>query len=243
MDRVVIYDIPKRLKNADFENFTVYPELKKQVEAIKNTDKSITICGTTGAGKSHLAVAKAKSLKPILLPDHLHGYAQEFYINERDRYLRYPDTDKKMVEDYYNPLIEEGYKYRPARVKFVSTVEFLIELNETVVKGEGRLDKMKSYIQEVSIEKSRTSGQIFDFDGYDYLILDDFGAEKISEASRQNLYYMINERYENMLNVIVTSNLAIEQVKENEPRIASRLAEMGIIVNMKIQDYRTRRDK
>lgn len=71
------------------------------------------------------------------------------------------------------------------------------------------------------------------------LILDDLGAEKISDWSVARLYDLIDERYTHMRPTIVTSNLdrnGISRVFDD--RIASRLGEMGIVRTLKGEDRR-----
>ena len=61
------------------------------------------------------------------------------------------------------------------------------------------------------------------------LVLDDLGAEQKTEWSFSCLYRIISHRDSEMLPTIITSNLALAQLEEWEPRIASRLAGMRVI--------------
>lgn len=61
----------------------------------------------------------------------------------------------------------------------------------------------------------------------DLLHLDDLGAEKQSEWVLEQLYALVNERYERQRSLIVTSNFEDDQLEEQlGPRIVSRLVEM-----------------
>lgn len=60
-------------------------------------------------------------------------------------------------------------------------------------------------------------------DNYDYigqaskagvLVLDDVGAEKISEWVREQLFLLINERYENQLPTIITTNASMSELED-----------------------------
>ena len=74
------------------------------------------------------------------------------------------------------------------------------------------------------------------------LVIDDLGAEKISDWSRQVLYLLIDRRYRNMQQTIITSNLTHSQIAEHlDDRIASRLCEMGITIDLKNKDWRVKR--
>lgn len=59
------------------------------------------------------------------------------------------------------------------------------------------------------------------------LILDDVGAEKMTEWVSEAMYIIINTRYENCLPTILASNLSLEDIGETVgDRIPSRITEM-----------------
>lgn len=71
------------------------------------------------------------------------------------------------------------------------------------------------------------------------LILDDIGAEKITDFSAEQFYRIINNRYESSLPIIFTSNLSVSQLSEKVgDRIVSRIIEMCDIVEIKGEDRR-----
>lgn len=71
------------------------------------------------------------------------------------------------------------------------------------------------------------------------LVLDDLGAEKATDWTRQQLYELINCRYEKELPTVVTTNCAMQELIEHEgQRTASRLVEMTTPVRIKAGDYR-----
>jgi DNA replication protein DnaC len=66
-----------------------------------------------------------------------------------------------------------------------------------------------------------------DVHGKALLVLDDLGAEKPSEWVEERLYCIVNDRYENELPLIATSNLSLTQLAQRiGARTASRLREM-----------------
>ncbi len=75
-----------------------------------------------------------------------------------------------------------------------------------------------------------------------HLVLDDMGSEKTTEYARQALYVIINNRYENNLPIIVTSNIVnlSEFANKIDDRIVSRLLEMCKIIMM-TDNYRIER--
>lgn len=77
--------------------------------------------------------------------------------------------------------------------------------------------------------------------GKPLLVLDDLGAEKTSDWSRQVVYLLIDRRYRNMRQTIITSNRTLGQLAEGlDARIASRIAEMGVVIDMGKKDWRVR---
>ena len=128
------------------------------------------------------------------------------------------DDQKKQIKEM---LDNELWKYRSANCLFIPFVDLFIELNEMALK-DGKLEQLKKY-----------GGNNFDC-----ICFDDLGAEKLTEAKRENLYYIIDARYRNMMPIIITSNFTIQEISEFEPRIASRFAEMGKILQFKGKDFR-----
>ena len=73
----------------------------------------------------------------------------------------------------------------------------------------------------------------------DLLVLDDLGAERTSEYVLDRLYVLINKRYEDDAATIITSNKSLPELKQQlSPRIASRIAEMCVIMEFPEGDYR-----
>lgn len=57
------------------------------------------------------------------------------------------------------------------------------------------------------------------------VMIDDLGAEKTTEYVRQIIYYILNEREQNCLPVVITSNFNINELSaKSDKRIASRIA-------------------
>jgi DNA replication protein DnaC len=61
----------------------------------------------------------------------------------------------------------------------------------------------------------------------DLLHIDDFGAEKTSEWVLEQLYAIVNTRYEDQRSIVVTTNMKHDELREQiTPRTVSRLVEM-----------------
>jgi DNA replication protein DnaC len=73
-----------------------------------------------------------------------------------------------------------------------------------------------------------------------FLLLDDLGTERDNETARIAILYLIDQLYCKRRRVIVTSNLTPAELSQFEPRIVSRLTEMGTLIEVKAEDYRIR---
>jgi len=72
------------------------------------------------------------------------------------------------------------------------------------------------------------------------LLLDDLGAERSTEFSRDTIYTVISTRHQNKLTTLVTTNVEKEQlIREQGHRLWSRLTEMCKTVSISSHDHRT----
>lgn len=72
------------------------------------------------------------------------------------------------------------------------------------------------------------------------MIIDDLGAEKVSDWVLETFYNLINTRYEKQLPTIFTSNYSLKQISERVgDRITSRIFEMCEIIKLDGDDRRT----
>ena len=74
------------------------------------------------------------------------------------------------------------------------------------------------------------------------LVLDDLGSEKITDWSRQMAYILIDRCYREEHQLVITSNLSLSQIATSfDDRIASRLVEMGEIIDLGDKDHRLKK--
>ena len=221
--------LPLRHKDCGFTNFITDPTNKEQFEICKNWDgkTSMTLTGGAGTGKTHLAIAMLKNFPMI---EHDEKTAEE--IKKRLEYdiqnnaVRWGHDGKEYGKEHYQKVLDSGsWKYRSATCFFISLVELFVKINNAALNT----DKME-------ILEKYCNGPY-----EDCICFDDLGAEKLTEAKRENLYYIIDSRYRNMKPTIITSNFTIKEIADNEPRIASRLAEMGDILYFGGKDYRKKK--
>lgn len=111
------------------------------------------------------------------------------------------------------------------RAKFVSVPELLMEIKASWDERENTRTE-----NEAEIMKRYSQAPL--------LVLDDLGAERPSEWSRSVLYNIINRRYLDCLQTIVTTNLTHDDLAGFDDRIASRLCEMGEVMDLGEKDWR-----
>jgi DNA replication protein DnaC len=77
---------------------------------------------------------------------------------------------------------------------------------------------------------------------YPLLIIDDLGVERGTDFALEQVYAVVNERYKSGLPLIVTTNLAISEIREAQDeahdRIFSRLLEMCTPIQIQGNDRR-----
>ncbi len=73
----------------------------------------------------------------------------------------------------------------------------------------------------------------------DLLHIDDLGAEKRTDWVLEQLYALVNERYETERAMVVTTNLGLEELeKQIGPRTVSRLGQMCDLIDLEGRDRR-----
>jgi DNA replication protein DnaC len=114
-------------------------------------------------------------------------------------------------------------KYIPQDVsfEFLPSSEFFLTLKASFSHDTGEIEVLSK------------------FAGVKILLLDDIGSEKVSDWSKQMFYALIDRRYRNMAQTVITSNLTLQQLSETiDDRIASRISEMCLVVELKGNDFR-----
>ncbi len=75
-----------------------------------------------------------------------------------------------------------------------------------------------------------------DLKDWDLLVIDDLGTEKQTDFIQEMVYDLINFRYENLKQTVITSNFSLAEIGEKyHARIASRIAEMCELITPKNQ--------
>lgn len=78
------------------------------------------------------------------------------------------------------------------------------------------------------------------FQTIETLIIDDYGTQKNTEWVKECIFMILDYRYENRKTTIITTNCDLEELKELEPRLYSRLSDMDWVkkIYFKAKDYR-----
>ena len=111
--------------------------------------------------------------------------------------------------------------------RFISFPAFVMEIQDAWRREE---------TEETALARLKRVAQI------PRLIIDDLGAEKLTDYVRQAIYYLINEREQWARSTYITSNFALRELdRQLDSRISSRIAGMCDIKALKGEDMRLRR--
>lgn len=128
----------------------------------------------------------------------------------------------RFAENLYYREEMDRIDFKYTKPRFLSAVELFLELKESF-KGDGEKSILDKYTRPY------------------VLLIDDIGAEKVTDWSRQVFYTLIDRRYVNMKPTIITSNLSMAEFAEKfDDRVASRIADMGEIITLTGKDRRVK---
>ena len=104
------------------------------------------------------------------------------------------------------------------------------------------LDDLRS-----AVSTGKGSGAMDAVKKAEFLALDDLGAERLTEWVGERLYMIVNHRYLNRLQTVITTNAEnivdlVSRLGDQGQRIVSRLGEMGAWCGICAEDYRFGRE-
>lgn len=115
----------------------------------------------------------------------------------------------------------------------------LIEKHLTEILFVNMSDAANRVKDSFSDNRSNDSDLFEDMKKAELLVIDDIGVEKVTEWLTEQLFLVINHRYENNLPIVVTSNQSLQDLGTlHKPQIASRLDEMCKSVKFTWKDRR-----
>lgn len=137
-------------------------------------------------------------------------------------------TAVAVAQEYILERLRNDYKVgirTPQLIKFINIADWL----EAVRRGMNNDEEAQRAAETTELMKR-----------VPLLVADDFGAEKVSEWTRERLLTVISERYDNERAVIFTSNISLQEVQVLlGSRIRSRIEGMTIPVEFKTnKDFR-----
>lgn len=121
-----------------------------------------------------------------------------------------------------NELINKHHKY----VKFATSLDILDEIRATYDKG----------------SEESESKLLHDLVAADFLVIDDFGTERMTEWAGEKFYQIVNNRYINKNVTFFTSNYDLKTLKYDD-RISNRIRERSYLVHFpeeSVREYKAR---
>ncbi len=110
-------------------------------------------------------------------------------------------------------IVKRILKEKTSRVKWISYPEFIITL-QNLYKAEHPAVAPDEYIKDIAYYTG-------------VLVIDDLGAEKITDFVRQTTYFILNHREQYMLQTLITSNWNLDKIDgQIDSRVSSRITGM-----------------
>jgi len=216
--------IPKRYEDVKFED--INEDIKKLYPSLRSERKGLYIHGGVGTGKTYAAYGIFKKWKEE------REIEQKGIREVRDKYK----PDNGMRKD------ENGKSY------YFEDVEMLKKQTKALAATEKirpaiRIENVPQMIYYAKRDyKDNTDFQDEVLNSGRVFILDDIGVEKVSEFVEEFMYMLINNQYEKVYPIVITSNLPLSQLAEKlGDRIVSRIKEMCNIVEIKGEDKRLKK--
>lgn len=131
---------------------------------------------------------------------------------------------------------------KPGTGKTVLATFILRELFENDIGG--RFISFPKFIQYIQMNFDDCQDDIREITtNQELIIFDDFGAERLTDFVRVTIYNIIDSRYVNKLQTIITSNWNIKEIANQiDDRIARRINGMCKFIEMKGKDRTQRHD-
>ena len=145
------------------------------------------------------------------------GKTTSLCLLAKEYYLKQISKNPESIESVWNFNFMADWK-------FISFPKFIMELQDA-----WRQEKTEDTAFSILSRAAKTK----------YLIIDDLGAEKLTDYVRQATYYPINEREQWERPTYITTNFSLSQLDEQfDSRISSRIAGMCDVREIKGKDLR-----
>lgn len=173
-----------------------------------------------------------------LIPDYFKGMNFDNFKCETDQHKSMLKTAKEFIVNDCGLVICGSVGIGKTHLAISVLRELLFADNNVKLVS---VPELFLQIRESFKNRTETENDIVDrYSSFDWLILDDFGAEKSSDYTIEIMYVLIDKRYKNNKHkMFVTSNLSLQKLAEQtSDRIVSRLVEMCRIMEIDLPDYR-----
>jgi len=158
---------------------------------------------------------------------------QNFNGSEKDKIIKYLN-----VEQPENIIIQSQNTGNGKTHLAVGALKYYGQKNagtHMFVNFTNLMMKIKSTFESDEVSESEIINK---FSEYDLLVIDDIGADKVSDYNKQVLYLILNDRYEAMRPTITTTNLNGKEIEAAYgKRILSRLVS-GHLIKLEGKDQR-----
>jgi len=129
--------------------------------------------------------------------------------------LRFPGS--------YSPMVSMLIEQKGFDGVFYNIVDLLDAIRKTY--------NPDSQLSDKNLLEMEMNRQIF--------VLDDFGVQKTSSWVSDRLYALINRRYQDCKTIIITSSIPLMDLQMKvDNRLASRIVEMCMEIEIQVSDYR-----
>ncbi len=149
-------------------------------------------------------------------------------------------------------LIKEYFRKVPKRIRWYKEEEHaeyetpptphIMTVPDLLAKIKASFGRKEAEIYGGEPQGDLSESQIIEkVQQYKILFLDDLGTEKTTEWALQTIYSIIDYRYREMLQTVITSNLSLNNLSDRtSDRITSRIAEMCKVIELKGKDRRVK---
>jgi DNA replication protein DnaC len=212
-------EIPKRYESVSYDD--VDSRIKELFAEMFKTKKGIYIHGPVGTGKTHTLFA-----------------LQKYYTQNRKDKFKQLDEIRSLEHREY--VVEGNTRKETIHddivAKKVKGIQKIGHIDPIV-----RVQNMTSLLFDVKQSFAKKDNDFLDkvLNSKKILMIDDIGAEKVTDWVEEFVYMLVNNRYEDCVPTCFSSNLPLSELAEKiGDRTVSRIKEMCHVVKLDGEDKR-----
>lgn len=215
--------IGKRFDSCTFENFEITDDNREAFDACRRVAESgeigVVIMGKNGLGKTHLLVATMKEYdrRNRFVPPEEGDVADTVEIRSASELIA--NAASETPEDGSVPRLTDEEVGRDVHIEYWPLLELTRELRSEIARG----------FQETATSCRKC----------DLLVLDDFGAERVTDFVLEELERIVDWRYRAMKPTAVATNLSLKEISgKYGQRAMSRWVQSCLLVGVTGDDRR-----